>query len=61
VTHEIILRIAARIEETHPQEAIKLRFCASDVAWLERRVNELVDEERTACRELRIVKLQGSK
>ncbi|HEY2617560.1 MAG TPA: hypothetical protein VGI78_09505 [Acetobacteraceae bacterium] len=44
MTHEILLRIAARLEASHPAEAIKLQFVASEVQHLERIVNELVSE-----------------
>ena len=43
-THEIMLKIANRLEVTHPVEALKLRFAASEVQHLERIVNELVAE-----------------
>jgi hypothetical protein len=43
-THEIMLRIADKLDESHPTEALKLRFVASEVQHLERIVNELVSE-----------------
>jgi hypothetical protein len=38
------MRVAARIEPSHPAEALKLRLCASEVKWLETMANELVAE-----------------
>lgn len=48
-THGIILGIAERIRLTHPAEADKLLFVASDVRWLER----IVAAEVAACKEKR--------
>jgi hypothetical protein len=39
-----MLRIADRLDQSHPTEALKLRFVASEVQHLERIVNELVSE-----------------
>jgi hypothetical protein len=43
-THEIMVKIADRLEASHPQEAMKLRFCASQVQYLEGIVNEQIAE-----------------
>jgi hypothetical protein len=43
-TYEILLKIAGRLDKSHPTEALKLRFVASEVQHLERIVNELVTE-----------------
>jgi hypothetical protein len=44
-TYEILLKIADRLDASHPTEALKLRFVASEVVQhLERIVNELVAE-----------------
>jgi hypothetical protein len=43
-TYEILLKIADKLADTHPTEALKLRFVASEVQHLERIVNELVAE-----------------
>jgi hypothetical protein len=47
-TYDIILRIAGRIRAAHPQDADKLLFVASEVQWLETRINELVSDEIAA-------------
>jgi hypothetical protein len=44
MTWEILMMVAARVEPSHPTEAMKLRFVASEVQHLERIVNELVAE-----------------
>lgn len=49
-THEMLLSVADAIADASPLEAIKLRWLASDVQWLERRVNELVAAEQDAQR-----------
>jgi hypothetical protein len=43
-TYEILLKIADQLDASHPTEALKLRFVASEVQHLERIVNELVTE-----------------
>jgi hypothetical protein len=47
-TYDIILRIAGRIRADHPHDADKLLFVASEVQWLETRINELVSDEIAA-------------
>ena len=47
-TWSILVHIADRLEADHPAEAMRLRFCASDVQYLEARVNELVADEIAA-------------
>jgi hypothetical protein len=44
MTWEILMRVAARIEPSHPTEALKLRLCASEVRHMERLADELVAE-----------------
>jgi hypothetical protein len=46
----MLLSVADAIADASPLEAIKLRWLASDVQWLERRVNELVAAEQDAQR-----------
>jgi hypothetical protein len=43
-TYEILLKMSEKLSDTHPTEALKLRFVASEVQHLERIVNELVSE-----------------
>jgi hypothetical protein len=45
MTWEILMRIAARIEPSHPTEALRLRLCASEVRHLETMVFEAVEQE----------------
>jgi hypothetical protein len=44
MTWEILMRIAMRIQNTHPTEALRLRLCASEVRHLETMATELVAE-----------------
>lgn len=53
-THQIVLAIAERIRAACPREADKLLFVASEVQWMERRVNELVADEIAATRVARM-------
>ena len=48
MTHEILLRIADAVCDHYPVEALRLRLVASNVEWLENRVNELVADEQDA-------------
>ncbi len=43
-TYEIMLKIADRLERELPTEAMKLRFCASQVQFLETTVNAQIAE-----------------
>jgi hypothetical protein len=44
----LLMLIARDIERELPLAATKLRWIASDVAWMERRIQELVTDEITA-------------
>jgi hypothetical protein len=43
-THEIMIKIADRLAASHPAEAMKLRFCASQVQFLETTINAQIAE-----------------
>ena len=43
-TYEILLKIADRLEREQPTEAMRLRFCASQVQFLEETVNAQIAE-----------------
>jgi hypothetical protein len=43
-TYEILLKIADRLEISHSAEAMRLRFCASQVQFLEETVNAQIAE-----------------